>query len=651
MSVIIIIALAAAFIFYIGIGLFLGVRAKSVADILPLSPQKMAEVKSSGEFSASTVATSISLATVVLAFFELADSFGLWLFWSVITTALGLLSVRLFAKRIWARITTYEYRPTLNDFLGREYNSKSVRTVSAICTSLGFLSAFALELIVGSVFFASLVPNMSTLTMLIVLALITFIYIAIGGFRAVIVTEKIQMQSIWLFLILLAGFYAYYIFSHRSSGVLSNPPPGTLNLSNRAGLYSFLAGIFVMNVPTFLSDIGIWQRIGGSQKENIVLKGLMRSTISASVSWSLIILLACFAFVLTRDSKISSPYPLVMVINTIENDRSFFAMLVLFFVTAGLYGAMLSTASTLIIAASHTLYEDVFSRIRGSSLQQRLKSKNEMFIPRIILLISIVISIALIYTLWHKGFRIADFVFTIYGAQVGLCPLVIAALILKRERLEALSGWAIAAVTAGFLTGWTSAIYGNFNQNESFIYSSPVSSLAISSAILFAGLLYSRKERLPAAPWVLIKAVCMARKRGLLHLRRADKPVNFACLTSKCALCCRLLGSPVVSEEEAKTINPDSVLINKYGMFIKSNDCICSVLTGNLCTIYPFRPRGCMEYPWYNINGKLYYDAGCPGITINGDNRPDVSEIEPFENFFPKTPKLIIWIIKRICLR
>ena len=551
MSVIIIIALIAAFIFYISIGLFLGRRAKSVADILPLSTKNMAEVKSSGEFSASTVATTISLATVILAFFELADSFGLWLFWSVITTALGLLSVRLFAKRIWARITTYGYRPTLNDFLGKEYNSKSVRLVSAICTSLGFLSAFALELIVGSVFFASLVPGMQPITMLVILALITFIYISIGGFRAVIVSERIQMVSIWLFLTLLTSFYAFYIINNGgSSGVFKDVPAGMLNLSSRKGLYSFLAGIFVMNVPTFLSDIGIWQRIGGSQKEHIVLRGLLRSTFSATVSWSLIILLACFAFALTK--KEGNVNPLVLVIKTVESDKSFFAMLVLFFVTAGLYGAMLSTASTLIIAVSHTLYEDVFSRLRRFSLQQRLESKNELIIPRIILFISIVVSIAAIYILWRKGFSIADFVFTIYGAQVGLCPLVIAALLLKRERLAGLSGWAVAAVSAGFLTGWGSAIYGNFFHKESFIYSSPVSSLFVSSVILFAGLIFSGKQNLPAAPWVLIKAVRKARKRGLLYLRRADKPVNFGCLTSKCALCCRLLGSPVVSESEAQ---------------------------------------------------------------------------------------------------
>lgn len=37
-------------------------------------------------------------------------------------------------------------------------------------------------------------------------------------------------------------------------------------------------------------------------------------------------------------------------------------------------------------------------------------------------------------------------------------------------------------------------------------------------------------------------------------------------------------------------------------------------------------------------------------ITINSDNRPLVSEIEPFDNFFLKTPKFIIFIIKRIYL-
>jgi Fe-S-cluster containining protein len=63
------------------------------------------------------------------------------------------------------------------------------------------------------------------------------------------------------------------------------------------------------------------------------------------------------------------------------------------------------------------------------------------------------------------------------------------------------------------------------------------------------------------------------------------------------------------------------------------------------------RPQACKEYPWYNIGGKLYYDSGCPGIKHDQDQRPDVDEIQPLENFFPNTPRLIVWLIKLICVR
>ena len=54
----------------------------SVADLLPLSSSRKARVNNSAEFSSSTVATSISFATVIIAFFELAGYFGLWLLWT-----------------------------------------------------------------------------------------------------------------------------------------------------------------------------------------------------------------------------------------------------------------------------------------------------------------------------------------------------------------------------------------------------------------------------------------------------------------------------------------------------------------------------------------------------------------------------------------
>ena len=159
MSFIVISALLLAFLVYIGVGIFVGRQTRGVADLLPMGFGRQARIENPAEFSASTVATTISLATVVMAFFELAQSMGVWLFWTVATTSFGLLVVRVFARRIWVRLSTYDHRPTLHEFLGREYDSRVLSYVGAVFTSLGFLGAFAVELTVGSRLFAALVSD------------------------------------------------------------------------------------------------------------------------------------------------------------------------------------------------------------------------------------------------------------------------------------------------------------------------------------------------------------------------------------------------------------------------------------------------------------------------------------------------------------
>jgi len=177
------------------------------------------------------------------------------------------------------------------------------------------------------------------------------------------------------------------------------------------------------------------------------------------------------------------------VVKVIGGTKGVLAGFVLFFVTLGLYGAMLSTASTQLIAVSHTLYEDVFSRIRKQALKDRLTSKKELRISRSILIAAAIISTVLVQLLSGAGFSIADLVFAIYGAQLGLCPLVIAGLLLGRERLGRVSNWAALAVGAGFVTGWGTAIYGRFTGNTSLVFLAPVCSLVISAVILCTGFL------------------------------------------------------------------------------------------------------------------------------------------------------------------
>ncbi|MFH1371839.1 MAG: YkgJ family cysteine cluster protein [Planctomycetota bacterium] len=647
MSFIVIAALLLALAVYVGIGIVIGRKTKSVADLLPLASDRQAKVKDSAEFSTSTIATTISLATVIMAFFELSRYLGLWLLWTAVTTVAGLFVVRAFAGRIWERMSAYDHRPTLHEFLGREFNSPVLLRVGATCTSLGFLGAFAVELMVGSKFFAGLIPAIPAWIVVVVLCMAAFLYTAVGGFRAVIVTDRVQMISIWLLLLCLPLFYVYYAVTHGGWGEsIGRMPPGILNLSYSREVLSFLVGIFFINVPTFISDMSIWQRIAGCERGRTVTAGLGRSTFGAAVTWGVLALLACFVFMIVPSEQ--QVNPLISLVGIIGATGGLLAPAVLFITVIGLYGAMLSTASTQLIAVSHTLYADVFLR-PGKKHRNGLGSKKEMNISRTILVLAAVISTILVQLLSGIGFSIADLVFAIYGAQLGLCPLVLAALTLDRRRLKNLSAWATAAVFVGFIAGWAAAVYGRLTHNTDLVFLAPVFSLTASLLLLGLGIFCNNISA--NVNWILIKSVIKARRNGLYHFKLLTGPVRLACLKDKCAKCCKVIGTPVVTPEEAEKIGSAALMTDKRATFIKSDGCACILLKNGLCSIYPHRPKGCREYPWYNIDGHFYYDSGCPGLKFDIDERPDVNEIQPFNNFFPNTPKIIVRLIKKICIK
>ncbi|HEG43504.1 MAG TPA: hypothetical protein ENH94_05595 [Phycisphaerales bacterium] len=653
MTTTIIFSLLFVLVVYLSIGLTIGRRTKGVADLLPLGQRRQACVKNSAEFSSSTVATSISFATVIMAFFELAGYFGIWLLWTVVTTVAGLFVVRVFAKRIWEKMSTYERRPTLHEFLGDQFNSPALARVGAICTSLGFLGAFATELTVGSKFFAGLIPTVHPWTIVIVLSTVAFLYTAFGGFRAVIVTDRVQMLSIWLLLVSLSVFYVYYALTHGGWSIsFSNIPASTLRFSvaGRAGLLSFMVGIFVINVPSFISDMSVWQRIAGAEERKTVTVGLWSGVSNAAITWTVLVLLACFVFMIVRPAE--GINPLISLINVIGNTGGFFAISVMFITVLGLYGAMLSTASTQLIAVSHTLYVDVFSYFARRPLKESFESRSQLNISRLILVLAAVISTVLVQLLSQAGFSVADLVFAIFGAQLGLCPLVIMALLIGKDKLKVLSGWAVIAVSIGFIAGWGTAVFAKLTGRDSLVFMAPVCSLVASSFLLAVGVALAQSKKVMAGNvnWILIRSVLAARKNKLYRLVTANKPMRLECLKDACSVCCNVIGTPLITEEEAAKIGAESVMENKNAKFIRSERCVCSLLKDGLCSIHPVRPKGCREYPWYNVNGKLYYDRGCPGVKYDRDERPDVNDIQPFEGFFPHTPKHLVWLIKRICL-
>lgn len=475
---------------YLGIGFSLGKKTQSLADLFPIVFGKTAKVETADEFSSSTVATTVSLATIILTYFELAGYFGPYLLWTAVTTAIGMWLLSRMAKKIWDKLSVYDHRPSLHEFLGTEFNSPTLALVASICTSLGFLLIFATELIVGSRFLAQFVPQIPEWVSVIFLSSVGFIYTLVGGFRAVIKTDQIQMKLIWALIGVLIIYYLYSFLSSDFSLSWNQVPKGVLDFSPRAGLVSFLIGIALMNIPTHLSNMSIWQRIGGAQDPEVVIRGFKKSIWSLTFSWALLATLAFLAYLIIIPESNTSLFSELLILMS----NSTIGKLGLFIVMIGLYGAMLSTASTNLIVVTHTVSEDILAKFKSSSLDQRIASKREFYNSRLILVLATILAVFLVEGLKYFGFSIADLVFAIYGGSLALFPPILIALYGDRKQLQKMSAFASVAVILGFSAGWGAAIYGKFIGDSNLIFLAPTVGIGVSFGAMVLGLTLRKKE-------------------------------------------------------------------------------------------------------------------------------------------------------------
>ena len=500
MTTIVLAALVVAIIFYISLGFIYKKDIHNLGDIIPVIKGGVAKVKGNKEFSASTVATSISLATVVLAFFDLVPVTGLWLFWAVITTSLGFWFFSLLSKSIWQKLGQYDHRPTLHEFIGTEYSSKTAGINAAVFTSIGYLCMFAVELTVGAQFLAGFIPGVPHWITIIIISAVGFIYTSLGGFRIVVVSDRIGMWFIWILLTTMIIFLALHAVSMGGLDYLTHSIPKELRtLSWSNGLIPFVTGLLVMNLFTYCSNMALWQRIAGSGHPDIVIKGMRKSVYVSALSWGLFVVIALGGYLVAMPVKGTNF--LITVMNSIYHLQG--GSIVLFIVSIGLYAAMLSTSSTQLIAVSHTIYEDIIAPFRQASLKDRIPLKSELRYSRLILVCSAIGAVGVVELLKLGGFSIADLAFSIYGAALSLTPPILLSLFFKRDRLKNLHNWVNASVILGFVSAWGAAILGTYveaTKNENLVFLAPVFGLLASALILFVGILLNRTVKRPVAP-------------------------------------------------------------------------------------------------------------------------------------------------------
>jgi Na+/proline symporter len=329
------------------------------------------------------------------------------------------------------------------------------------------------------------------LALVAIIAVVSFIYTGLGGFRTVVVTDRLQMGFIWLLLIATGAYYAVAINDQGVTASIARIPAGLISLDWHPERTSFVLGILVMNLLTYIGNMSLWQRVAGSQQREVVTAGLWSSVRTSALSWSLFALAAVGAYMIVSPKQ--GENLMITVLNSMQN--SGFGLVVIFCVVLGLLGALLSTASTQLMAATHTIYEDLVAPFRKDDLGKRIGLRVEVAFSRLILVASAVLSVVVVEGLRAIGFSVADMAFAVYGAALGLVPPILMTLFLSRDETMRHSTAATIAVSLGFISCWGVATYGRIHGDGNMVFLSPIVSTVVATLIMAFGWLVPRRSK------------------------------------------------------------------------------------------------------------------------------------------------------------
>lgn len=444
----------------------------------------------SGTYAHSTVASGLSLATVILALVNLAPVVGISLIVTIASYAAGFVVLFLAAPTVLRRNPGNQ---TLQGFLGTAYKSSLVKSVALVFTFVGYISIFAMELLVGV---SVLKPFLGDWALVFSVVYLLFIigYSVIAGFRAVVATEQWHFRFIIAGVAVLPAFLVFLIA--RSSVNLSLSSISGEIFGTWAAPWSFVVGIVAMNLPAAISDSGTWQRLCSTRSGGHARKGLSSAIPWFLALWGSMIVFSCYISKVATQSHSFEPAKgtlMDFIISSLAGSGVVGALILGVFML-GLFAAMITTADSLLLVAAQMLVIDVMKLDKRKD-----PPANAVRLSRVVLAAIAVLSFVVFSILHLSKFDVVQLIFAAYGAQLALFPAVAAALFLQRWLdLKRAGLAAVGSVVMGFGAAWGSAIYGKFFNNMDWVYNAPAAAFAVACAAFALLSIYAWRKTEPA---------------------------------------------------------------------------------------------------------------------------------------------------------
>ncbi|MBO4583608.1 MAG: sodium:solute symporter [Clostridia bacterium] len=434
--------------FFFALMIFIGVRSKKHAS--DVNGFVLGSRSVGPWLSAFAYGTSYFSAVIFVGYAgQFGWNFGLASTWIGLGNAFigSLLAWNILGRR--TRIMTQHLSSkTMPDFFGSRFDSKNLKIAASIITFV-FLIPYTASLYNGlSRLFAMAFPGIDYSVCVIIMAVLTGVYVIIGGYMATALNDFIQG------LIMLVGIVAVIVAVLNSNGGFMEATKQLATGANGGWEYSSFLGpdpVFLIFV-VLLTSLGTWglpQMVGkfyAIKNEDSIKKGTIISTLFAIVVAGGCYFLGGFARLYPVDVKADGFDAIIP--KMLSNLPAIIIGIVIVLVLS----ASMSTLSSLVLTSSSTITLDLIAPAK----KKEMTEKKKLTMMRIFIVVFIAISaIIAIYQANSKSLFIAQMMGVSWGALAGafLAPFLYGLYFKKTSKaaVAACFAWGVGLEVVQFL--------------------------------------------------------------------------------------------------------------------------------------------------------------------------------------------------------
>jgi SSS family solute:Na+ symporter len=319
------------------------------------------------------------------------------------------------------RVMTHHLQSTtMPDFFGSRYDSKALRIVASVIAFV-FLVPYSASVYKGLSGLFGMAFDVPYKTCMIAMALLTCIYVILGGYMATAINDFIQgiIMLVGIVAVIAAVLHNNNGFMEAIGSLAAIPSDNPATMGQPGAFTSFFGPdpINLLGV-VILTSLGTWglpqmiHKFYTIKNEKAIKSGTIISTVFAVVISGGCYFLGSFARLYSKDAEIYGANKAVAFDAIVPHMLSGLSNVLICIVVILVLSASMSTLAALVMTSSSTLTLDF---IKGNFVKD-FSEKKQILVLRILIVVFIVLSVAIA---WNPPTFIAQLMSVSWGALAG----------------------------------------------------------------------------------------------------------------------------------------------------------------------------------------------------------------------------------------